>query len=106
MAIPIKFGSDSSEGFALLGFNKKDYKTSYGYVDTDGVLHSIFEDVEIDTPNSFFDSMLAYSLALQYKAKQNAVNEGLVTLYQNAEQQFFNSLPQDSFSNTRIQNVY
>ena len=106
MAIPIKFGSDSSEGFALLGFNKKDYKTSYGYVDTDGVLHSIFEDMEIDTPNSFFDSMLAYSLALQYKAKQNAVNEGLVTLYQNAEQQFFNSLPQDSFSNVRIQNVY
>lgn len=106
LTIPIKFNGDTCEGFALLGFNKKDYKTSYGYVDTDGVLHSVFEDMEIDTPNSFFDSMLAYSLALQYKAKQNAVNEGLVTLYQNAEQQFFNSLPQDSFSNVRIQNVY
>ena len=106
LTIPIKFNGDTCEGFSFLGFNKKDYKTSYGYVDTDGVLHSIFDDMEIDTPNSFFDSMLAYSLALQYKAKQNAVNEGLVTLYQNAEQQFFNSLPQDSFSNTRIQNVY
>lgn len=106
LSIPIKFNGDSGEGFSFLGFNKKDYKTSYGYVDTDGVLHSIFEDMEIDTPNSFFDAMLAYSLALQYKAKQNAVNEGLVTLYQNAENQFFNSIPQDTFSNSRIQNVY
>ena len=62
--------------------------------------------MELDTPNSFFDAMLSYSLALQYKAKQNAINEGLVTLYQNAENQFFNSIPQDTFSNSRIQNVY
>ena len=106
MTIPIKFGSDCCEGFSLLGFNKKDYKTSYGYVDDNGVLQSIFDDMELDTPNSFFDAMLAYSLALQYKAKQNAINEGLVTLYQNAENQFFNSIPQDTFSNSRIQNVY
>ena len=106
MAIPIKFNGDGGEGFSLLGFNKKDYKTSYGYVDDKGVLQSIFDDVEIDTPNSFFDAMLSYSLALQYKAKQNAINEGLVTLYQNAENQFFNSIPQDTFSNSRIQNVY
>ncbi len=105
--LPIKFGSDSnSEGFSLLGFSKKDYKTSYGYVDDSGVLQSIFDDMELDTPNSFFDAMLAYSLALQYKAKQNAINEGLVTLYQNAENQFFNSIPQDTFSSARIQNVY
>ena len=107
LTFPIKFGSDSnSEGVRILGFNKKDYKTSYGYVDNKGVLQSIFEDMELDTPNSFFDAMLSYSLALQYKAKQNAINEGLVTLYQNAENQFFNSIPQDTFSNARIQNVY
>ena len=105
-AFPINFGDDSGEGFSLLGFNKKDYKTSYGYVDDKGVLQSIFDDMELDTPNSFFDAMLSYSLALQYKAKQNAINEGLVTLYQNAENQFFNSIPQDTFSNSRIQNVY
>lgn len=96
----------TSGGVIAIGINKKDYKTSYGYVDTDGVLHSIFDDMELDTPNSFFDAMLSYSLALQYKAKQNAINEGLVTLYQNAENQFFNSIPQDTFSNSRIQNVY
>lgn len=110
LAIPINFGDDNGddniEGFRLLGFNKKDYKTSYGYVDDKGVLQSIFDDMELDTPNSFFDAMLSYSLALQYKAKQNAINEGLVTLYQNAENQFFNSIPQDTFSNSRIQNVY
>lgn len=94
------------EGFIAIGINKKDYKTSYGYVDDKGVLQSIFEDMELDTPNSFFDAMLAYSLALQYKAKQNSINEGLLTLYQNAENQFFNSIPQDTFSNSRIQNVY
>lgn len=105
-AFPINFGDDISEGFGLLGFNKKDYKTSYGYVDDKGVLQSIFDDMELDTPNSFFDAMLSYSLALQYKAKQNAINEGLVTLYQNAENQFFNSIPQDTFSNSRVQNVY
>ena len=105
--IPLVMGETSeSEGAYCIGFNKKDYKTSYGMTDIDGIIHSIFENVEIDTPNSFFDSMLAYSLSLQYKAKQNAVNEGLVTLYQNAESQFFNSLPQDTFSNVRIQNVY
>jgi hypothetical protein len=93
-------------GVIAIGINKKDYKTSYGYVDDNGVLQSIFDDMELDTPNSFFDAMLAYSLALQYKAKQNAINEGLVTLYQNAENQFFNSIPQDTFSNSRIQNVY
>ena len=96
----------TSGGVIAIGINKKDYKTSYGYVDDNGVLQSIFEDMELDTPNSFFDAMLAYSLALQYKAKQNAINEGLVTLYQNAENQFFNSIPQDTFSNSRIQNVY
>ena len=96
----------TSGGVIAIGINKKDYKTSYGYVDDKGVLQSIFDDMELDTPNSFFDAMLSYSLALQYKAKQNAINEGLVTLYQNAENQFFNSIPQDTFSNSRIQNVY
>lgn len=102
----IKNGKAEKEGSDIIGINKKDYKTSYGYVDTDGVLHSMFDDMELDTPNSFFDAMLSYSLALQYKAKQNSVNEGLSVLYQNAENQFFNSLPQDSYSYTRIQNVY
>lgn len=108
MGMPIVYDSSeaSHEGFVIIGINKKDYKTSYGYVDFNGILQSIFEDMNLDTPNSFFDAMLSYSLALQYKAKQNAVNDGLVTLYQNAENQFFNSLPQDTFSNTRIQNVY
>ena len=96
----------TSGGVIAIGINKKDYKTSYGYVDDNGVLQSIFDDMELDTPNSFFDAMLSYSRALQYKAKQNAINEGLVTLYQNAENQFFNSIPQDTFSNSRIQNVY
>ena len=108
-AYPLDLGDNTNNmifGFRITGFNKKDYKTSYGYVDRNGVLKSIFEDMELDTPNSFFDAMLAYSLALQYKAKQNAISEGLVTLYQNAENQFFNSIPQDTFSNSRIQNVY
>ena len=98
-------GDDMASGKAGM-INKKDYNTSYGWTDLQGIVHSIFDDMKIDTPNSFFDSMLAYSLAIQYKAKQNAMNEGILTLYQNAENQFFNSLPQDTFSNVRIQNVY
>ena len=93
-----------------IGVNKIDYDTGYGLsdkVDSDSlVIHSILESTELDYPNNFFYEMLAYQLAIQYKAKQNADCNGLLALYQQAEDQFYDTITRDDYQPTRIQNAY
>ena len=93
-----------------IGVNKIDYDTGYGLsdkVDSDSlVIHSILESTELDYPNNFFYEMLAYQLAIQYKSKQNADCNGLLALYQQAENQFFDTITRDDYQPTRIQNAY
>ena len=93
-----------------IGINKIDFDTGYGLSEKsdngDLIIHSILTATELDYPNNFFYEMLAYELAIQYKSKQNADCNGLIALYQKAEDQFYDTITRDDFQPTRIQNVY
>lgn len=90
----------------VVGVNKLDDDTGYGYTTSDGFIHGIFDDTEISYPNNAFVQLISYFMAIQYKSKQNADAAGLVALYQNAEEQFYDSIGRDDFQYTRINNVY
>lgn len=96
---------------SFLGFNKIDYDTGYGFLvtsmdDDDLHLKTCFTDTQLDFPNNFYFSYLAYVLAISYKIKQNADSQGLQALLGEETQQFFNSLSRDGAENQRITNVY
>ena len=90
----------------LVGINKIDFDTGYGYTTKSGKVKGIFSDTEIDYPNNLFVQFLSYQLAIQYKSKQNVDAAGLFALYQDAENQFYDTIGRDDFGYTRIQNVY
>lgn len=90
----------------LVGINKVDYNTGYGYLLKNGKQRGIFEDTEIDYPNNLFIQFLSYQLAISYKAKQNQDAAGLIALYQQAEEQLLKAVRRDEYGFTRIQNVY
>lgn len=91
---------------AVIGINKIDENTGYGYTSKRGAIKGIFDDTELDYPNNLFIQYLAYQLALQYKSKQNADAPGLISLFNQAEEQFFETIRRDEYGFTRIQNVY
>jgi hypothetical protein len=64
------------------------------------------EDVILNYPNSFFFDILAYQLAVAYKAKQGADYSQLAAQLQAMNETFFDTLGDDDFGNTRITNVY
>lgn len=89
-----------------VGINGINTNTGYGYTTLNGFIHSIFADTEVEVPNNVYVQMIAYTMAISYKAKQNAPVDALATLYNEAETQFFDSLPQDDYQPLRIQSVY
>ena len=98
--------SNEKVDVSVIGINKLDFDTGYGYTTKSGKVKGIFTDTEIDYPNNLFVQFLSYQLAIQYKAKQNVDAAGLLALYQEAENQFYDTIGRDDFGYTRIQNVY
>lgn len=90
----------------VVGINKIDAETGYGYTTFNGKIKGIFENTEIEYPNNLFIQLIAYYIAIQYKSKQNADCNGLIALYQGIEEQFYDSIGRDDYQYTRIQNVY
>lgn len=103
---------DHKEFETLVGFNKMDFNTGYGFAVTplyeEGVMqvHSCFADTELDFPNNFYFSYLAYLLAIAYKQKQNADATLLIQRANDEYAQFLTSISRDVAENNRIQNVY
>lgn len=91
---------------SVIGINKIDMNTGYGYTMKNGIIRGIFNDTNIDYPNNMFVQFLSYQLAIQYKAKQNQEAPGLNALYAEAESQFYDTIGRDDYSYTRINNVY
>lgn len=91
---------------SVIGINKIDMNTGYGYTLKNGIIRGIFNDTNIDYPNNMFVQFLSYQLAIQYKAKQNQEAPGLNALYAEAESQFYDTIGRDDYSYTRINNVY
>lgn len=86
---------DENSGLSLLTYNN-------GFL----YLEPWVNDTLLNYPNSFFFQVLVYSLAVQYKIKQNADASGLEAIYQSYYNNFIKSLPQDVYMPTRINNVY
>lgn len=94
----------------IIGINKIDEDTGYGYTVTNGdgtfTVFPWVEDTVLDFPNSFYFQILAYMLAVQYKIKQNADATGLLSTLASQEQTFYDTLAQDANEPVRIRNVY
>ncbi len=91
---------------SVIGINKIDMNTGYGYTMKNGIIRGIFNDTNIDYPNNMFVQFLSYQLAIQYKAKQNQDAPGLIALYTEAEAQFYDTIGRDDYNHSRINNVY
>lgn len=93
--------------WGTVGFDKQ---TGYGYYYFLGnskiVIHSFLEDTELNFPNNMYFNYLAYLLALSFKVKQGSDISAFMPLLETAENAFYDSLPRDDWSFTRITNVY
>jgi hypothetical protein len=76
------------------------------YSTNGGNLESWVNDILLNYPNSFFFQVMVYALAVQYKIKQGADASGLQAIYEGYYKNFMNSLPQDVYMPSRINNVY
>lgn len=103
---------DGKDYDLFVGFNKMDFNTGYGfsvtpyYEENTMQIHSCFADTELDFPNNFYFSYLAYLLAIAYKQKQNADATMLIQRANDEYAQFLTSISRDVAENNRIQNVY
>ena len=82
--------------------------TAYGILTGNGsnyTLKSNIPDLDFNFPNSLFYTAIAAACGMKYCMKQNASNEGLQQVYNQALFQYKSSLDQNSSYN-RIQNVY
>lgn len=83
------------------GYGLLTYKPGKGYY-----ISSYFKDTMLEYPNNFFYSVLAYEVAISYKAKQNADITYLAGLASRAEEQYYDSVNRDVNAFVRINNVY
>lgn len=103
---------DGKDYDSFVGFNKMDFNTGYGfsvtpyYEENTMQIHSCFADTELDFPNNFYFSYLAYLMAIAYKQKQNADASMLIQRANDEYAQFLTSISRDVAENNRIQNVY
>jgi hypothetical protein len=103
---------DGKDYDSFVGFNKMDFNTGYGfavtplYEENTMQIHSCFADTELDFPNNFYFSYLAYLMAIAYKQKQNADATMLIQRANDEYAQFLTSISRDVAENNRIQNVY
>jgi len=106
----IDIDSNKAVSSTAVGINKIDFDTGFGVTEyktlTEGYISPVIRNTLLEYPNNFFYEMIAYELAIQYKSKQNADCAGLIALYNQAEEQFYDTITRDAFAPTRIQNVY
>ena len=88
---------------------KCDTETGYGYVIPVG--SGVFSivgwtpDTTIDYPNNILFDLTAYDLAIQFRTKQSADAQGLISEYQNLEKTYWKSISSDDANYSRIRNV-
>lgn len=87
------------------GINKIDCNTGYGYT-IGTTVYPWVEDTVLDFPNSMYFTIMSYMLAIQFKIKQGADAQGLLTVLQTLEYTFYDTLTQDANDFVRIKNVY
>ena len=96
----------------VVGINKIDCNTGYGYTiknslgGTDFTVYPWVEDTVLDFPNSMYFTIMSYMLAVQFKIKQGADAQGLMTVLSTLENTFYDTLAQDANEPIRIKNVY
>lgn len=101
----------SGEVIEVDGFIKNVYidnTTGYGLlVDEMGdyLLKSYLEDTLLNFPNNLYFQLISYKLAIAFKAKQGADITELLTLYNDAEETFYDTITRDDWGWTRITNV-
>ena len=89
----------------VVGINKIDCNTGYGYT-IGTTVYPWVEDTVLDFPNSMYFQIMAYMLAVQFKIKQGADAQGLLTVLSTLENTFYDTLTQDANDFVRIKNVY
>lgn len=87
------------------GINKIDCNTGYGYT-IGTTVYPWVEDTVLDFPNSMYFTIMSYMLAVQFKIKQGADAQGLLTVLGTLENTFYDTLAQDANEPVRIRNVY
>jgi hypothetical protein len=70
------------------------YKTAYGF------------STILDYPSNIYYTVLAYSLAISFKLKQNGDTAVLSGKYEEALSQFYDSIQRDDNGSYTIRNVY
>ena len=89
----------------VIGINKIDGNTGYGYT-IGTTVYPWVEDTVLDFPNSMYFTIMSYMLAVQFKIKQGADAQGLLTVLGTLENTFYDTLAQDANEPVRIRNVY
>lgn len=104
----------NADGYTYLdgdyyAISKLDENTGYGFltfdIDSGFQFSSWVEDTALDYPSNLFIQILAYTLSMAYKAKQNADATALASLYDEALMQYYDTLSRDAYAPVRIQNV-
>lgn len=88
-------GADDDTGYGYL------VKKLNGYCIT-----SFFADTKLNFPNNMYFTLLAYLLALNFKAKQGSDTTQLFGLYSEQESIFYDTLAKDAYNSNRIINAY
>lgn len=78
----------------IVSMGENFYKTSYGF------------NTILDYPNNIYYTVLAYSLAISFKLKQNGDTSVLSGKYEEALSQFYDSIQRDDNGSYTIRNVY
>ena len=78
----------------IVSMGENYYKTSYGF------------NTILDYPNNIYYTVLAYSLAISFKLKQNGDTSVLSGKYEEALSQFYDSIQRDDNGSYTIRNVY
>jgi hypothetical protein len=80
--------------YCIVSFNGQYYKMAYGF------------NTPLLYPNNTYYTVLAYSLAISFKLKQNGDVTALSAKYEEAVNQFFDSISNDANQNYTIKDVY
>ena len=80
--------------YCIVSFNGQYYKMAYGF------------NTPLLYPNNIYYTILAYSLAISFKMKQQGDTAGLTAKYDEALSQFYDSISRDANQNYIIKDVY
>lgn len=107
------FGKDNTENTlveqAIVDIADIDDNTGYGYLGKRKGkynLVSFYDDTQLNFPNNTYFVFMSYLLALAFRSKQGSDTSQLAALTEQAENTFYDTLPRDDWSPTRITNVY